>query len=60
MEILEIKIHDLNIDLSGKVYYWAKVSKDKQVFICQMVTDGIINHHLNLKEWKDYIEKQMN
>jgi len=60
IEILEIKIDNLNIDLSDKVYYYAKVKKNKQNFILQMVTDGIINHHLDLKQWKDYVINKMN
>ncbi len=59
MEILEIKIDNLNIDLSGKVYYYAKILKDKKKFICQMVTDGITDSHLDLKEWTERVKKEM-
>tara|TARA_R110000868_G_scaffold92816_1_gene257426 strand:- start:354 stop:593 length:240 start_codon:yes stop_codon:yes gene_type:complete len=56
IKIIDIKIDDLNIDLSDKVYYYAKIEKNKKYFICQMVTDGIINPHLNIKEWSDYVK----
>jgi hypothetical protein len=59
MEILEIKINKLNIDLSDKVYYWAKILKNNKTYICQMVTDGIINPHLDLNQWSDYIKNKI-
>jgi hypothetical protein len=59
IKILEIKIDNLNIDLSDKVYYYAKILKDNKKFICQMVTDGITNKHMDLKEWTNYIELLM-
>ena len=59
MKILEIKIDNLNIDLSDKVYYYAKVLKNKQRYICQMVSDGIKNPHLNLEEWTKRVKQEM-
>jgi hypothetical protein len=56
IKILEIKINDLNIDLSDKIYYYAKIEKDKKHFICQMVTDGVINPHLNIQQWSEYVK----
>ena len=59
MKILEIEIKSMKeIDLSDKIYYYAKILKDNKKFICQMVTDGIINPHMDLKQWTEYIKKQ--
>jgi len=59
MKILNIKIDNLNIDLSGKVYYYAEILKDNQKFICQMISDGIKNPHLNLEQWTERIKTEM-
>lgn len=58
MEILDIKIERPNIDLSDKVYYSAVILKNKKKFRCQMITDGIFNEHMDLKQWVDKIETE--
>lgn len=57
MKILEIEIKNMKeIDLSNKVYYYAKILKNNKHFICQMVTDGIFYPHMNLKEFTEYLK----
>jgi hypothetical protein len=58
IKILDIKIEKLNIDLSDKLYYTAVILKNKKKFRCQMITDGVLNKHMDLKEWVNCIKNE--
>jgi hypothetical protein len=60
MEILDLKITSMkDIDLSDRIYYYAKIKKDNKKFICQMATDGIIYPHMTSKQFIEYIKNNL-
>ena len=57
MEISKLKRTEMkNIDGSNNIRYSAVLNKSS---IIQYETDGVFNKHLTIKEWKEYIKKNV-